>query len=182
MKIKSVILNSLLAVALIGATLAQAASSTTYVLTTGEPGVGGLNFDAPNVVAARHFGNDTAAYTVQGVSFANNHAGINGRPQSTYFTVTTTTFNDFEADFLHPSPNPITGTANDNALGTMCTSMYYGSDNPGAGGGFNFRISSLAPYSTNLIEIIHYLGTGFGGARNTTITITNGDGSGTLPR
>ena len=145
---------------------AFAASSTTFTLITGDASLG-LTLDPANVVAARHFGNNNTNYTMQGVSFANNA----GRPNSTSFSITG--FSGFEYDGFHPgTPTLGTGTTNDLALGAMCNSFYFGSD---AGGGFNFKISGLAPFSTNKIEFIHYIGTF--GPRNTVITVTNGASS-----
>ena len=129
------------------------------ILTNGDPSPQ-LTLNAPNVVTALHFGNDTNSYTLQGVNFVN----VSGTPNNQYFSTSG------GQDIFHPGiPVLGTGGANDVALGNICNSFFFGSD---ASGGFNYTISGLSPYSTNQIEFIHYIGNF--GPRSTVITLNNG--------
>jgi autotransporter-associated beta strand protein/T5SS/PEP-CTERM-associated repeat protein len=129
-----------------------------------------LTLDPANVVAALHFGNDNTTYTLQGVDFANSDNG--GFPGSPYFSVDWVPGVGFAGDgFKAGYPTLGTGDTNDQALASICNSFWFGSD---AAGGFNYTIPGLAPYSTNQVEFIHYIGTY--GPRGTVISI-NGLGS-----
>ena len=139
------------------------------ILTNGDASAQ-LTLDPAHVVAALHFGNDNTTYTLQGVDFVNSDTG--GLPSSPYFTVDWVPGVGFEGDGFKAGYAALgTGDANDQALASICDSIWFGAD---AGNGFNYTISGLAPYSTNQIELIHYIGNF--GPRSTVITI-NGAGA-----
>ena len=173
---KKIMFKTLIAFALTCAVAAQAASSSTVVLTSGDAG-GGLTLDPINVVAALHFGSDNNTYTLQGVSFPNNF----GQPNSPYFTVPDTFSSPgFQGLFNVGMPTfGSGGSASSTNLGMICSSIYFGRTTASApGAGFNFTISSLPPYSTNKIEFIHNVGSF--GPRQQIITVNTGMSGGTL--
>jgi autotransporter-associated beta strand protein len=172
MKLKNVLLNTLCALAFAGTvTMRGQETATTVSLTSGDAG-GGLTLNPANVVVALHFSNVANNYAVQGVNFTN----INSvPPNNAFFAITPTGSWNFQQDFGPSGTAPGVpafgsgGSVDSTNLAKICNGFYFGSD---SGNGFNFVISGLAPYSTNKIEFIHYLGSPFG-SRPMIITVTD---------